>query len=251
MNGWRNMPKDAVHLPRAQERIVKAHRPEYGTRPYTETTEEDGVQSGQLLKYPHCTHHRDGFLLLIRGKVAAVNTALTSTALLFVLSRFALCQIAPPTANCSSLRYSQHKVSCLCGEVRICSGDVCGRPTDYGLDENIGVELRDRTGTTILESKKAVVETRERKCTRDFGTKTFPCNTEERAFCFEGKRDGYYQLAFILFKNGVPQPAVIFPTKYRRKGEQALRLCVHGGTDLSEVIHGWRNIAIALINTQI
>jgi hypothetical protein len=104
--------------------------------------------------------------------------------------------------------------------VKICSGDVCGRPTDYSLDENIRVELRDRTGKTILESKKAVVETRERKCTRGFGTETFPCNTEERAFCFEGKRDGYYQLAFILFKNGVPQPAVIFPTKYRRKGSK-------------------------------
>jgi hypothetical protein len=132
-----------------------------------------------------------------------------------------VCQTEPPVAGCPTLKYAQHKVSCLCGELRVCSGDLCGRPSDYSLDDDIRVELRDKAGTTILDWRKAASETRERQCTRGFGTETFPCNTEERTFCFEGKHNGKYQLAFILFKNGVPQPAVIFPTKYRHKGSKA------------------------------
>ena len=125
---------------------------------------------------------------------------------------------AQPAArrDCSTLKYSRHKVSCLCGTVQICSGDICGRPSTYNLDDDITVELRDKGGTTILDSKKVLAETRERECTTQVGTK-ISCNTTERTFCFGGKRDGDYQLAFVLFKNGVPQPAIKFPTNYSRK----------------------------------
>jgi hypothetical protein len=110
----------------------------------------------------------------------------------------------------------RHKVSCLCGTVQICSGDICGKPADYDLDDDITVQLRDKAGAVTLDSKKVVVKTGERECTTQIGTKV-PCNTRERTFCFEGKRDGEYQLAFVLFKNGDPQPAVKFPTSYSHK----------------------------------
>ena len=77
------------------------------------------------------------------------------------------------------------------------------------------MDLRDKAGVKTLDSKKVGIETRERMCTTQAGTK-LPCNTTERTFCFEGKRDGKYQLAFILFKNGVAQPAIRFPTNYSR-----------------------------------
>jgi hypothetical protein len=74
------------------------------------------------------------------------------------------------------------------------------------------VQLRSKSGTT-LESKKVVVEARDRECTTSIGVKV-SCPTTERAFCFEGKPHGHYELAFVLSKNGVPQPAIKFPTKY-------------------------------------
>jgi hypothetical protein len=43
----------------------------------------------------------------------------------------------------------------------------------------------------------------------------------ERTFCFQGKRDGDYLLAFVLYKNGVPQPAVRFPTNYSHRRRKA------------------------------
>jgi hypothetical protein len=64
--------------------------------------------------------------------------------------------------------------------------------------------------------RKVVVETREKQGTTQDGTKTSYKQTERR-FCFEGKRDGDYLLAFVLHKNGVPQPAIIFPTNYSHK----------------------------------
>ena len=97
----------------------------------------------------------------------------------------------------------------------MCSGDICGRPSDYDLDDDITVELQEKSGT-ILDSQKVVVETREKQGTTQDGTKTSYKQTERR-FCFEGKRDGDYLLAFVLHKKGVPQPAVIFPTNYSHK----------------------------------
>ena len=138
-------------------------------------------------------------------------------ALLLMLSPPVVCQAVPVASDCSTLKYLRHKVSCLCGSVEICAGDSCGRPSTYNLDDNITVELRDKAGKTILESKKIVDEERQRECTTQVGTKV-SCNTTERTFCFEGKRDGDYQLAFVLFKNGVPQPAVNFPRTTRTNG---------------------------------
>ena len=40
----------------------------------------------------------------------------------------------------------------------------------------------NKSGTAILDSAKDVVETRERECTTQVGTKV-SCNTTERTFC--------------------------------------------------------------------
>jgi hypothetical protein len=117
--------------------------------------------------------------------------------------------------NCSTLKHARQKVSCLCGTVEVCSGDICLRPEDYDLDDDIAVELRDKNGTT-LDTQKAVEETQEKQGTTLYGTKASYRQTERR-FCFEGKQDGKYQLAFVLYKNGVAQPAIIFPTNYSHK----------------------------------
>ena len=144
-----------------------------------------------------------------------MNNTLTLTALLVVLTPFSIGQGPSNTSDCSTLKYLRHKVSCLCGTVQICSGDICGRPSTFELDDDIDVELRDKHGT-ILESRKVVPETREEQGTTQDGTKTSHKVTERR-FCFEGKRDGDYLLAFVLHKKGAAQPAVIFPTIYSHK----------------------------------
>lgn len=146
----------------------------------------------------------------------AVNRSLTIIALLILLHLLVVGQTPYHGPDCSTLKYSRHKVSCLCGTVQVCSGDLCGPPSHYDLDDDIMVELRDKTGTTILDSKKVIVETREQEGTTQIGTKV-TYKTTERTFCFEGKGDGDYLLAFVLHKNGVPQPAVKFPTNYSRK----------------------------------
>jgi len=100
--------------------------------------------------------------------------------------------------------------------VQVCSGNICGRPSNYDLDDDITVELRDKAGATILESKKIIEETREKEGTTQIGTKV-SYKTTERTFCFEGRSDGDYRLAFILYKKGVPQPAIEFPTNYSHR----------------------------------
>jgi hypothetical protein len=147
--------------------------------------------------------------------VAAVNRTLILAALLLLVTPVVVCQTQPHASDCSTLKYLRHKVSCLCGTVQVCSGDICGRPSDDELDDDIAVELRDKSGTT-LDTQKVVVETREMQGTTQDGTKTSYKQTERR-FCFEGKRDGDYLLAFVLHKKGIPQPAVIFPTNYSHK----------------------------------
>ncbi len=153
---------------------------------------------------------------MIGRKVLTVNRSLTITALIFVLNSFVVCQTPSDGSDCSTLKYLRHKVSCLCGTVQVCSGDICGRPESYDLDDDITVELRDKEGKAILDSKKVIVETREKEGTNQAGTKV-SYKTTERTFCFDGKRDGDYSLAFILYKNGVPQPAIRFPTNYSHK----------------------------------
>jgi hypothetical protein len=109
----------------------------------------------------------------------------------------------------------RHKHSCLSGAVQVCSGDICGRPSDYDLDDDITVELRDKSGTT-LDSQKVVAEIVEEQGTTLDGRRTSFKRTERR-FSFKDKKDGDYLLAFILHKNGIAQPAVIFPTRYSHK----------------------------------
>lgn len=93
--------------------------------------------------------------------MAAVNRTLTLAALLLFLTSVVVCQTQSHASDCSTLKYLRHKASCLCGTVQICSGDICGRPSDYELDDDIAVELRDKSGTT-LDTQKVVVETREK-----------------------------------------------------------------------------------------
>jgi hypothetical protein len=144
-----------------------------------------------------------------------VNSPLRVAALLLLLTPVVVCQTQSHASDCSTLKYLRHKVSCLCGTVQVCSGDICGRPSVYELDEDIAVELRDKSGTA-LDTQKVVVETREMQGTTQDGAKTSYKQTERR-FCFEGKQDGDYLLAFVLHKKGIPQPAVIFPTNYSHK----------------------------------
>ena len=42
-----------------------------------------------------------------------------------------------------------------------------------------------------------------------------------RNFCFEGQRDGDYQIAFVLYQKGAPQPAVVFSTNYKQGRKKA------------------------------
>jgi hypothetical protein len=101
------------------------------------------------------------------------------------------------------------------GSVDVCSGDICGPPAVYELDDHITVELRSKTGTT-LDTQKAVDTTREARGTTASGAPT-AIKLTERRFSFEGKPDGEYLLAFILHRGSVSQPAPIFPTKYSHK----------------------------------
>jgi hypothetical protein len=147
-----------------------------------------------------------------------VNYTLTHIAPLLLLSPIAVSQTSYRPSDCSTLKYVRHKVSCLCGIVQICSGDICGSPSDYELDDDIVVELRDKSGTT-LDTQKVVVEMREEQGAAQDGTK-ISYKRGERRFSFEEKRDGDYLLAFILHKNGVSLPAVIFPTNYSHKRDK-------------------------------
>jgi len=149
------------------------------------------------------------------GYLRSVKCTLTDLALLLVLSPIALGQTLNRVPDCQTLKYMRHKVSCLCGSVQVCSGDICGRPTDYELDDEITVELRSKSGTT-LDTQKAVVVTRQEQGTTQSGA-NISFKLMERRFKFEDEPEGEYLLAFILHKSGVPQPALIFPTKYSHK----------------------------------
>lgn len=155
----------------------------------------------------------------IMDRVSVVNRSLIAVWLLLLASPL-VCQNAPKPLDGSPSKYLRHKVSCLCGTVQICSGDICLSPSTFNLDADITVELRDKAGTTILDSKKVVIAKREKECTTQNGAKV-PCNTTERSFCFDGKRDGDYQLAFVLHKDGTPQAPVKFPTNYSSKRRKA------------------------------
>ena len=142
------------------------------------------------------------------------------TPLLFLFNSIVVCQTSSPVPDCSYFNHMRHEVSCLCGTVQVCSGDMCSNnPQFYGLDDDITVELRDKDGTKVLDSTKAPVVITDKEGTAQDGTKK-SFKSIERKFCFEGNRDGDYVLAFVLHKDGVPQAAIKIPTNYshtRRK----------------------------------
>jgi hypothetical protein len=78
-----------------------------------------------------------------------MNFILTQMALLILFSPVAVGQTLPHASDCSTLKYSRHKVSCLCGSVEICAGDICGSPSVYELDDDITVELRSKSGSIL------------------------------------------------------------------------------------------------------
>lgn len=43
---------------------------------------------------------------------------------------------------------------------------------------------------------------------------------ENPSFCFDGHENGDYQIAFVLYKSRVPEPARVFPAKYRHNAEK-------------------------------
>jgi hypothetical protein len=108
-------------------------------------------------------------------------------------------QEAAKPIDCSTLKYLRHKVSCLCGKVDLCFGDICGiQLSRVDLDNDFDVMLRDKGGREIESTRLSSTD-------------------RPRAFCFEGQHDGDYQIVFVLYKKGVPQPAVVFPTNYKQK----------------------------------
>jgi hypothetical protein len=125
------------------------------------------------------------------------------TSLLMAVSICASSQEAAKPTDCSTLRYLRHRVSCLCGTVDLCFGDICGiQLSRFDLDKDFDVMLRDKEGRR-LESRR------------------ISSTDAPRNFCFEGQRDGDYQIAFVLYQKGAPQPAVVFPTNYKQGRKKA------------------------------
>jgi hypothetical protein len=130
-------------------------------------------------------------------KKSLMTTLLSSTLLVLCVSGVA--QQVNGVADCATLKYKQHRNAWLCGRAMVCSGDICGRPSTYDFDEEFDVVLRDYQG-------------------KDLETKSL--SHDEPAFCFNGRGDGNYQLAFVLHKNGVPEAARVFPTRYKHNSNK-------------------------------
>ncbi len=107
-------------------------------------------------------------------------------------------QESSPKRDCTTHGFFLHKTACLCGEVRIASGDISLSPELFGLDDFLDVELRDKAGN-VLELKRLSYKT-------------------DRTFCFSGRSKGVYALAFISYKSGEGQPAAVHPVKYTAQG---------------------------------
>jgi hypothetical protein len=118
---------------------------------------------------------------------------------LLVLCVSAMAQQTSTVADCSTLKYQRHRSAWLCGKAIVCSGDLCGRPSTYDFDDNFDVVLRDNQGKE-LETKSL--------------------SYEKPTFCFDGHGNGDYQLAFVLYKNRVPEAARVFPTRYKHNPEK-------------------------------
>jgi hypothetical protein len=125
-----------------------------------------------------------------------MSKTLLLMSLLIAPSVVAVSQEKRQTADCHTLKYSRHKVSCLCGKASVCAGDLCGGPSVYGLDDEIDVLLRDKHANPLQSQKLSY--------------------KADRKFCFEGRLDGEYQMAFVLHEGGIAQPAVVFPTSLKK-----------------------------------
>jgi Arc/MetJ family transcription regulator len=102
-----------------------------------------------------------------------------------------------------------------------------------------------------LGTQKVVVQTTEKQGTMQDGTKT-SYKQAERRFCFEGKRDGDYRLAFILYKKRIPSTGGHISDELLTETSQILRFFLHGGTDVSEVAcSSCRKIAITPITREL
>jgi hypothetical protein len=44
---------------------------------------------------------------------------------------------------------------------------------------------------------------------------------QKPTFCFDGRGNGDYQLAFVLYKNGIPEAARVFPTHYKHNADKS------------------------------
>lgn len=119
---------------------------------------------------------------------------------LLTLSLFASGQQTVTSSDCSTLKYVKRTSAWLCGEAEVCTGDICLPPSQLGFDEQFNVVLRDKHGNKLDEKSLTY---------------------EHRKFCFQGRRDGDYQLAFVLYEKGISQPARVFPTKYKHNTEKS------------------------------
>ena len=123
-----------------------------------------------------------------------------SASVIWLIVAVSFSQETPAPKDCNTNHFVLHKMPCLCGKIQIASGDIGVDPVQMGLDEMVEVELRDAKGKPI-ESKRLSYRS-------------------EVPFCFSGKANGRYSLAFVLFEKGKPQPAAVFPTKYRGKSDR-------------------------------
>jgi hypothetical protein len=130
-------------------------------------------------------------------KISFMKWVLTSALLVLCVSTMA--QQTSRVADCSTLKYKRHRSASLCGSVSVCSGDLCGGLSTYGFDDGFDVVLRDNHGKE-LETKHL--------------------SDESPTFCFDGHANGDYQLAFVLYKSHVPEPARVFPTRYKHSREE-------------------------------
>ena len=133
---------------------------------------------------------------MTRWKISLMKSL--SRSVFLVLCLPAMAQQTSKVADCSTLKYTRHRSAWLCGKANVCAGDICGRPSDYGFDDDFDVVLRDSQG-------------------RELETKSL---SHEETFCFDGRRNGDYQIAFVLHKNGLPEAARVFPTRYKQNSEK-------------------------------
>lgn len=94
---------------------------------------------------------------------------------------------------------AQQKVRCLCGLATFCIGQMCGISSHFDLDDKLDVVLRDKRGNA-LETKRV--------------------SDQDTGFCFEGRRSGKYQIAFVTYNKGIARLSTVYPIIYESKREK-------------------------------